>query len=180
MPAGPLSHLYGNITTSCFNDTILVPLSTWIYFLLLPILYINARRNGPAYKPVYKRRCALSKDILYGFAVVVASGMMAIEVARLELANLGIGLLPFVWLAFLTAAFLRFSHALNGKFPTYWIAGVVLWTLLLATNAIKVVEMVKEGLSTRKGTKYPMSDEVTDVGVLLGVYLVLIGAEIWR
>jgi hypothetical protein len=112
--------------------------------------------------------------------VVVAAGMMAIEVARLELAKLGIGLLPFVWAAFITAACLRFTHALNGKFPTYWIAGVVLWTLLLATNAVKVVQMIKEGLGTRKGTKYPMSDEVTDVGVLLGVYLVLIGAEIWR
>jgi hypothetical protein len=56
----------------------------------------------------------------------------------------------------------------------------VLWILLLMSNAVKIAEMVKEGTGTRKGTKYPMSDEITDVGVLMGVYVVLIGAEIWR
>jgi hypothetical protein len=141
---------------------------------------LQARRSDNVYSPLYKRHCARTKDILYIFSVVVACGMTAIEVARLELADLGIGLLPFVWLAFVIAALLRLTQGLRGKLPTYWIAGIVLWVLLLMSSGVKIVQMVKEGVATRKGTKYPMSDQVTDVGVLMGVYVVLIGAEIWR
>jgi hypothetical protein len=155
-------------------------LSTWIYFLLLAALFFQPRPNSHVYIPAIKRRCAACKDILYIFALVVAFGMTALEVARLVLANLGIGLLPFEWAAFGVAAILRFTRGLNGKMSKYWIAGAILWSCLLAANAVRVAEMMKEGAGTRKGTKYPMSDQITDVGVLLGVYVVLIGAEIWR
>jgi hypothetical protein len=181
---GPTSQLYSNVTTSCFNDVILVPLSAWIYFLLLAALFLTRRRShGLGYTKGDNgrhRRCGICKDILYALALFCAFVMTVLEVARLILADLGVGLLPFVWPAFIIAGILRFSHGLRGKFPTYWIAGVVLWLLLIVTNAVKMAEMVKEGAGTRKGTKYPMSDEITDVGVYMGVYLVLMFAEVWR
>ena len=106
--------------------------------------------------------------------------MTILEITRLELAHLGIGLLPFEWAAFLIAAFLRFTYGLRRRFSRYWVAGVVLWGLLIATNAVRMAEMVKEGAGTRKRTKYPMSDQIIDVGVYMGVYLVLAFAEVWR
>ena len=48
-----------------------------------------------------------------------------------------------------------------------------LWTALAVCDAVKIVEEVKAGAGTRKGTKYPMSDEITDVGVMVGVYVAL-------
>lgn len=55
---------------------------------------------------------------------------------------------------------------------------LALWVSLLAVNAVKIAEETKEGVGTRVGTKYPMSDEVIDVGVMVGVYAVLGGLEV--
>lgn len=106
--------------------------------------------------------------------------MTVLEIARLELARLGIGLLPVEWAGFMIAGGLRFSHGLRGKFPRYWIANVLFWVLLMATNAVRMVEMVKEGVDTRKKTAYPMSDQVIDVGVYMGVYFAIGILELWR
>lgn len=106
--------------------------------------------------------------------------MTVLEIARLELADLGIGLLPADWAGFIIAGGLRFSHGIRGRFPRYWIANVVFWGLLIATNAVRMVEMVKEGVDTRKKTKYPMSDQIIDVGVYMCVYLALGILELWR
>lgn len=106
--------------------------------------------------------------------------MTVLEITRLELADLGIGLLPAEWAGFIIAGVLRFSHGIEGRFPRYWIASVVLWVLLIATNAVRLVQMVKEGVDTRKKTAYPMSDQVIDVGVYVGVYFVLGILELWR
>lgn len=106
--------------------------------------------------------------------------MTVLEITRLELADLGIGLLPAEWAGFVIAGALRFSHGIGGRFPRYWVASVVFWVLLIATNAVRLVQMVKEGVDTRKKTAYPMSDQVIDVGVYVGVYFVLGILELWR
>jgi hypothetical protein len=161
---------------------ILVPLATWIFLLLVVILYFHSTRRGGkyVYQEPRKRRCGLCRTIIYAIFLFCAFGMTVLEVVRLELAKLGIGLLPFCWAAFLIAGLLYFSHGLSGRFPTYWIANSVLWLLLMAMNGVKIAEELKEGINTRKGTKYPMSDEVIDVAVQMGVYLVLLIAELLR
>jgi len=40
-------------------------------------------------------------------------------------------------------------------------------------NIIKVVGLVNEGMGGRKGTKYPIVDQVTDIAVIAGVYVIL-------
>lgn len=189
--AGPESHLYGHITTSCFNDVVLVPLATWIYLLLVAALLI-LYAGRPAYDavetkpeghrpPSRRRRAAeLCRKISYGLALFVVFGMSIVEIARLSLAHLGVGLLPFEWVAFGVAGFLYFSRGIRGRFANYWIASEVLWFSLLVMSSVKLAGLVKEGVDTRKGTKYPMSDQVTDVAVLLVVYVVMMGLELWR
>ena len=49
--------------------------------------------------------------------------------------------------------------------------------MLAVVGVVKIVGEVKEGVNTRKGTKYPMSDQVTDVGVDIGLWVLLAGAE---
>jgi len=52
-----------------------------------------------------------------------------------------------------------------------------LWVMLAAMNGIKVAEEVREldgvGGRQRKGGKYMVVDELTDVGVMVGVYTAL-------
>ncbi|KAE9981635.1 hypothetical protein EG328_011469 [Venturia inaequalis] len=178
---GPHSRKFSDITTSCFNDAILVPFSVWLYILLLPILFATQPRvttflyTGKVKRPYHNLKIAL-----YALALFAALAMTVIEITRLELADLGIGLLPAEWAGFIIAGALRFSHGIEGRFPRYWIANVVFWVLLIATNAVRLVEMIKEGLGARRGTAYPMSDQVTDVGVYIGVYFVMGMLELWR
>jgi hypothetical protein len=127
-----------------------------------------------------KRQCHNVKIGVYALALFCAFAMTVLEITRLELADMGIGLLPAEWAGFIIAGGLRFSQGIRGRFPRYWIANVVFWILLIATNAVRMVEMVKEGVYTRKKTAYPMSDQIIDVGVYMGVYVVLAVLELWR
>jgi len=50
--------------------------------------------------------------------------------------------------------------------------------------AVKVVGLSNEGINGRKGSKYPISDQVIDVAVMAGVYAVIAILELvlgfWR
>ena len=106
--------------------------------------------------------------------------MTVLEIVRLALANLGIGLLPFTFVGIivagvlhLTSAFSRRKSLLGGRRGwTRWV-NLGLWAALVVVEVVKIAEEVKEGVGTRVGTKYPMADEVTDVGVMVGVYVAL-------
>ena len=58
-----------------------------------------------------------------------------------------------------------------------WV-NLAIFVALAVTNGVKVAEEVKEGVNTRKGTKYPESDEIIDVSVMIGVYTVLMILEL--
>ena len=45
-------------------------------------------------------------------------------------------------------------------------------------KGVKVAEERKEGTGARMGSKYPVSDEITDVSVMIGVYAVLALLEV--
>lgn len=104
--------------------------------------------------------------------------MCILEIVRLSLANLGIGLLPFTFVTLLMAAVVRFTRGLRGRIAGWRYVDVAVWIALAVTNGVKVAEERKEGLGARKGSKYPVSDEVTDVSVMIGVYAVLVLLEI--
>ncbi|MCJ1379787.1 hypothetical protein MMC17_002890 [Xylographa soralifera] len=204
---GPRSHLYSNILTSCFLDTVLVPLCTWLYLLavLIFLLLSSRRRNtrsishnvkerpstdGPELftnngRPLSYNNHKRSKAqtillILYTLLIIAAILMTVLEIVRLALANLGIGLLPFTFVGIIVAGMLHLTSALSRKESllgrrrgwTRWV-NLSLWTALVIVEAVKITEEVKEGVGTRVGTKYPMADEVTDVGVMIGVYVAL-------
>jgi hypothetical protein len=101
--------------------------------------------------------------------------MLSVELARLSLADLGVGLLPFLYIAFLIALGLRWWRSM-WRSGWRW-CGVALWVMLAVVGVVKIVGEIKEGVNTRKGTKYPMSDQVTDVGVEIGVWVLLAGVE---
>jgi len=98
-----------------------------------------------------------------------------LEITRLALAHLGIGLLPFTFVSLVVAAAVRLSVGLRGRLMGWRLANLGLWIILAAINGVKIAEEVRElngvGGRQRKGGKYMVVDELTDVGVMVGVYI---------
>lgn len=116
--------------------------------------------------------------ILYYLLLLAQCAMCILEITRLSLANLGIGLLPFTLVTLILAGLLRVSSGLSERVAGWMWANCAAWIALAVCNGVKIAEEVKEGINTRKGSKYPESDELTDVAVMVGVYVVLAILEI--
>lgn len=206
---GPQSHLYSHILTSCFLDTVLVPLCTWLYLLALLLLAVtNSRHLSVATRQAFqdvsaidsgsrKKASGVAVDqspegnrefrsnkiqralfVLYMLLLLAQLLMCVLEIARLSLAHLGIGLLPFTFVTLLVAGALRLSHKFRVRVRGWRWANLAVWIALAVTNSVKIAEEVKEGTGQRKGSKYPESDEVIDVSVMIGVYAALAILEI--
>ena len=67
---------------------------------------------------------------------------------------------------------------MRGKIVGWKGLNLALWIALAVTNGVKVAEERKEGMGGRRGSKYPVADEITDVAVMVGVYAVLALLEI--
>ena len=104
--------------------------------------------------------------------------MCILEIVRLSLTHLGIGLLPFTLVALITAAAVRFSKGLEGRIYGWNYLNLAIWIALAVTNGVKIAEETKEGTGARKGSKYPVADQITDVSVMIGVYAVLALLEV--
>ncbi|KAL8798954.1 MAG: hypothetical protein Q9182_006252 [Xanthomendoza sp. 2 TL-2023] len=196
----------GHILTSCFLDTILVPLCTWLYLTTLVVLAITGTRLYP-HKPSDalrgtrfrdtkatpeaethelpageqpRRRTKIHKafSIIFYLLVLAQILMCILEIVRLSLANLGVGLLPFTFVALATAAAVRFTKGLHGRVYGWRYLNLALWIALIVINGVKIAEETKEGTGARKGSKYPVADEITDVSVMEGVYAVLAFLEV--
>lgn len=115
--------------------------------------------------------------ILYYLLLLAQILMCTLEIVRLALAHLGIGLLPVTYVTLLGACVMRLTRGLGGKMRRWRWANIAIFVALAVTNGVKVAEEVKEGVKTRKGTKYPESDQIIDVSVMIGVYTVLMILE---
>ena len=116
--------------------------------------------------------------ILYILLLLAQTLMCVLEIVRLSLAHLGMGLLPFTFVTLITAASLRLSRSFKRRIRGWRWVNLGAWIALAVANSVKIAEEVKEGTSQRKGSKYPESDEITDVSVMVGVYAALAILEV--
>ena len=86
------------------------------------------------------------------------------EIVRLALADLVIGLLPFTFVGLIVAGLMRTTLGIGGRETMWRWLNSGLWIALAATNSIKIAQEVKEGIKARKGSKYPVIDDLADVG----------------
>lgn len=109
---------------------------------------------------------------------------MTLEIVRLELIHFGIGLLPFVYVGLIVAAGLYWSEGVKGRVRGWQVINAVIWIGGIVMSVVKVVGLTKEGIDSRKGSKYPLSDQVTDIAVMAGVYAAITILEVvltfWR
>ena len=131
-------------------------------------------------KPKRRGVLQLTLSVLYYLLLVAQFLMCTLEITRLSLANLGIGLLPFTYVTLIVAFVMRLTKGFRGRVQGWRWANVAVFVALAIANGVKIAEEVKEGIDTRKGTKYPESDEVIDVAVMVGVYVALVVLELLR
>ena len=205
---GPHSSLHPSIPTTCFLDTVLTPSATWLYLFILPFLlplyakslrsHNDKRLSGndkyvdefdgtpilrsewddePASKPGVFFRIL---TVLYYLLAIGLLGMMSLEIARLSMADLGFGLLPFTFGGILAALVLRSSW----QAKTVRLVNTVYWVLLAAVMSVKFVAELREGKGNERRVKgngvvgrYPTSDETLDVAVMVGVEAALAALE---
>ncbi|KAK0120249.1 hypothetical protein ONS95_011655 [Cadophora gregata] len=190
---GPSSSISSPIPTSCFVDIILIPLPIWLAIALLPILFaLSLRHRKQNYNPstaylraVPQRNWGFTITSAVYYILIVANGlMMTLEIVRLELIHFGIGLLPFVYAGLIIAMLLYWSEGVKGRIRGWQAVNAVVWIGGVAVSAVKVIGLSKEGIDSRKGSKYPLSDQVIDVAVMAGVYAVVAILEVvlsfWR
>ena len=127
--------------------------------------------DQPFRPPRTKLHKALS--LLYYLLLLAQLLMCILEIVRLSLAHLGIGLLPFTFITLITAAAVRFTKGLQGRMHGWRYLNVGVWIALAVANGVKIAGEKKEGVGARKGSKYPVVDQVTDISVMVGVYAVL-------
>ena len=104
--------------------------------------------------------------------------MIILEIVRLSLTHLCVCLLAFNIFTLLTASAVHFPKGLAGSVYGWSYLNLAAWVALAVTNGVKVAEETKEGTGARKGSKYPVSDEITDVSVMIGVYTLLAILEV--
>lgn len=110
--------------------------------------------------------------------------METLEIVRLSLLHFGIGLLPFAYVGLGVGAGLHWSKGLQGRVRGWQGVNGVVWVGGCVMCVVKVVGLVNEGIDGRKGSKYPVSDQVIDLAVMAGVYAVVgileVVLGVWR
>lgn len=154
----------------------MLPLPTWLYLLLLiPALILSPKRLTP-YKALRKPRTFRILRWIYSFLIFADLLLLSIEIARLVKLHYGVGLIPFVYFGHFIPLFTLFLPSLQILHRS-WLNQVV-WIGGLITSGLQLAELLHEP-DDRKGTPYPVVDQVTDVGVMVGLYALLIGCEWW-
>lgn len=116
--------------------------------------------------------------MIYYILIVANILMQVLEIVRLELIHFGIGLLPFVFVGLMLGAYLHWSEGCSGRIRFWQVVNMVLWLGGMAMCVVKVVGLCNEGIHARKGSKYPMEDQVTDTAVIAGVYAIIAILEV--
>ncbi|QSZ36324.1 hypothetical protein DSL72_007450 [Monilinia vaccinii-corymbosi] len=189
------SHLNSStFPTACFTDVIIIPLPTWLALASIPILFaLGLHHRKINYNPstahlrsnTRSSRLYLVVLIIYYILIICNILMLTLEIVRLSLLNYGVGLLPFAYVGLLLSAFLFWSEGMHGHIK--WWHGINMLVLIggIVMSAVQVIGLKQQfGINGRKGSKYPVSDQIIDVSVMAGVYAVIALLEIvlvaWR
>ena len=189
---GPYSKLHPHLPTTCFLDVVVELLPTWILTLLMLVLLVpNASRlranssKGISKNESTSQRHATTKlhrilGIVYYLMIVAFIGMLSLEIARLAIADLGIGLLPFKYVGILIVLLNHiFWRSKTARFAnvSYWLMELIVTALKTAAEQSEQQGSARRVKDQLPGGKYPTSDEALDNAVILGVQVVLIGLE---
>ncbi|KAF9876357.1 hypothetical protein CkaCkLH20_06300 [Colletotrichum karsti] len=186
-PEGLTAHSkFGPLPSSCFFDSIIVPLPAWIRLVLtfaifhfvVPVLIVDKIKRYDV-KHEWQRHAQLS---FYYFTILVVFLMEGMEIGRLASINFGIGLLPFIFAGCALSAVMQATRGANGRIRNWQPANIIFWIMSVAVTIIKIITIQKAGQHSpqarRAGTDYPITHQIQDLAVLVGCYGLLLINEI--
>lgn len=159
-----------------------MPLPTWVLVLALPAVGL-IRTKVPSTEVLHanvSRAWVRSGTLgLYYFCVFAIVLMESIEVGRLAAAGLGVGLLPFVYVACalavaVCAADARVAGALGWQRGWWHEATALFCAMSGIISTVKTIAVEALDGAARLNTAYPVSDQYTDLVVLSVLYFVLL------
>lgn len=159
-----------------------MPLPTWVLVLALPAVGL-IRTKVPSTEVLHanvSRAWVRSGTLgLYYFCVFAVVLMESIEVGRLAKAGLGVGLLPFVYVACalavaVCAADARVAGALGWQRGWWHEATALFCAMSGIITTVKTIAVEALDGAARLNTAYPVSDQYTDLVVLAVLYFVLL------
>ncbi|KAJ7170681.1 hypothetical protein C8R43DRAFT_60089 [Mycena crocata] len=160
--------------STCTLDTALVPLPSFFLFLALAAHLVISRRgndNNNAMKLTPSRWGHIIYLVLVGAQIAIT----ILELVRLALENLGVGLLPVNTVGLLLVFVLLLRERTSGRTMPVLIILAAYWFFLAIFLAIKTARLHRlEQLNPTmtKTSQYPSSDWFLDNAVMLGLYVV--------
>ncbi|KAJ6531786.1 hypothetical protein B0H19DRAFT_1325925, partial [Mycena capillaripes] len=157
--------------STCTLDTAIVPLPSFFLFIALAANLILSRRNVAT-----TTRITPVKWVHITYLVLVGAQicMTILELVRLALENLGVGLLPLVTIALL-ALFVILYRERSGRTRMTLTILAIYWFFMTIFEAIKTARLhTLEELNptTTKTSQYPSSDWFLDNAVMVHISLV--------
>ncbi|EJT98199.1 hypothetical protein DACRYDRAFT_118924 [Dacryopinax primogenitus] len=146
--------------STCTLDVVVIPLASWILMASLPLTVIVCSKRRQAL-PLSRTRLQKKIWILYLVLIVADIAMTVLEIARLAVAQLGVGLLPFNTVGLIIAV------VLVGIRGSTFMPLFFFWLLLVIFQAIKVHQLMY--LPSKTPDQYPGSDQLLDNAIMLGL-----------
>lgn len=159
-----------------------MPLPTWVFILALPVVGL-IRTRVPSTQVLHAnvRRAWIRSGTLglYYFCVFAIVLMESIEIGRLAKADMGVGLLPFVYVACALAVATcsmdgRVARALGWERGWWHEATALFCAMSGIISTVKTIAVEALDGAARLNTAYPVSDQYTDLVVLSVLYFVLL------
>ena len=125
-------------------------------------------------QPFAKRSPKLRAVIvgLYCFFMGGQVALITIEIARLSVAEKGVGLLPFVYAVILAKIIIQ----LTWQVWTVVAASIAFWMVYAVMNVVKLATLVNEEFIHHlrdRNDQYKLIDQITDLGAIIGLSVVL-------
>ncbi|KAF7327788.1 hypothetical protein MKEN_00358600 [Mycena kentingensis (nom. inval.)] len=164
--------------STCTLDSIIVPLPSFLFLVALPIAQLGLRRTAATQPPRFQTK----KWVHIAYLALVAAQicMCILELVRLVLEELGVGLLPVNIAGLICAFVVLWRERVPGRTKMMLQLLFVYWILLSVVEAIKTARLHKLEVlnpTTTKTSKYPSSDWFLDNAVMHGLYVVFACAE---
>ncbi|KAK7033090.1 hypothetical protein R3P38DRAFT_2920642 [Favolaschia claudopus] len=163
--------------STCVLDTAVVPLPSFLLFIALAATWILSRRNNGTTFRITPIRWV---HIVYLVLVGAQIAMTILELVRLALERLGVGLLPANTVGLLCVFAVLWHERTAGRTRITASTFAAYWFLLAVFEAIKTARLHDLEVlnpNTTKTSQYPSSDWFLDNAVMLGLYIVFFCTE---
>ncbi|KAJ7066954.1 hypothetical protein C8F01DRAFT_652829 [Mycena amicta] len=166
--------------STCALDTAIVPLPSFLFLVALAA-HFGLRRRNSSHEREERLNTKKWVHIAYLVLVVAQICMTILELIRLGLENLGLGLLPVNTIALICAFVVLLRERVPGRSRRLLQILIIYWLLEFIFEAVKSARLhTLEELNptTSDNSKYPSSDWFLDNAVMLALYLVFCVGEL--